>query len=110
MTQITNNLRVTFQTLKITIAQMVNQQSTMKQRSRAKKLKGHLLLVETKQVSAKLTEAQQKEAKKKTFRKLHIVEMKDLTGPLYMHENSKKASSRNQAQSLEQIDLLTITE
>ena len=67
-------------------------------------------MVESKQVSSKLTEAQQKEAKKKTFRKLHIVEMKDLLGPLYMHENSKKPSARNQAQTLEQIDQLTITE
>lgn len=39
------------------------------------KLKGNLILVETKQIVSKMTEQQQKDTSKKQFRKLHIVQI-----------------------------------
>jgi len=61
-------------------------------------------MVETKALSSKLSESQLKEAKKKQFRKLHIVSVIDQVGPLYL--KTKKSKD----QQLEQIDQLTISE
>jgi hypothetical protein len=55
------------------------------------KLQGNFLLVETKLISNKLTDAQISELKKKRFRKLHIVKIKDNIGPLYLNEGNKKS-------------------
>jgi len=55
-------------------------------------------MVETKALSSKLSESQLKEAKKKQFRKLHIVSVIDQVGPLYL--KTKKSKD----QQLEQID------
>ena len=89
-----------------------------------KRLRGHFLLVETKSLSPKLTESQLKEMKKKTFRKLHIVQIHDPIGALYLTDQktglgafSKSSNTvagsgntKSASQSLEQIDQLTFTE
>lgn len=58
-----------------------------------RKLAGHLLLVESK-----------KGERRKAFRKLHLVEIQDGVGPLYLNTDGKKK------QQLSQVDQLTIAE
>jgi hypothetical protein len=58
-----------------------------------RRLLGHLLLVETK-----------KGERRKAFRKLHLVEIQDNLGPLYLNTDGKRK------QNLSQVDQLTIAE
>lgn len=70
-----------------------------------KKLKGHLLLVETKSISQKLTDIQNKDQRKKNFRKLHIVEINDPVGSLNAQSQKtnalKQGKGKNSMQTLE---------
>ena len=83
-----------------------------------KRLQGHFLLVETKSpLVARANQDSQLSHKKKTFRKLHIVQIQDNLGPLYLKDKAAGGSSgsaaaiqKSQQQSLSQIAQLTIKE
>ena len=58
-----------------------------------RRLQGHFLLVETKGPQASRTSQENQHSQKKAFRKLHIVQIQDNIGPLYLKDKATTGSS-----------------